>query len=78
MNSTTIKLFSKNRCPQCKFTKRRLDELNLKYEVINVEENQDALDYIKGLGILSVPVTEVGDLRILGYRPDELNKLAAV
>lgn len=71
-----IKLYTKNNCLQCEFTKKYLDNNGIEYTATNVEEDERAFDYVKNeLGMTSMPVVEVpGQPAFSGFRPDLLAK----
>lgn len=58
---TMIKVYSKPDCMQCKMTKKFLKANNVKFEEINVEENEEALELIKFHGYYSLPVVTTND-----------------
>lgn len=69
-------------------TYKVLDKMKLRYQVINVEENPNALDHVKELGYMAAPVVvpsfdkEIYDNKgervahWSGFRPDYLGQLA--
>ena len=56
-----IKVYSKAGCPQCESAKRLLDEWNIEYEVIRIDLDNDARNFLLGEGHRSVPQLYVGD-----------------
>lgn len=76
-----ITLFSKPGCQPCKATKRKLDELEIIYNEVNVLHDHEAADHLaKDLGYKSVPVVKVdlGDDAIWtwqGYAPSQIERL---
>lgn len=67
----TIILYSKQNCPGCTATKRRLEKLRLAYTEKRVDEDPVALAHIKGLGYSQAPVIELSTNRSWsGFRPD--------
>ena len=72
-----VKIFSKNNCMQCKMTKRFLSENNIPYEEINIDVQPEAVDWLKGQGFQSVPVTVSDAATVIGFRPDQLKNLAS-
>ena len=68
-----IKLFSKNNCMQCKMAKRFLSENQIAFEEINIDNEPEALEFLKEQGFQSVPVIT----SIIGFRPDQLRQLAS-
>ncbi len=73
---TGVTVYSKPKCVQCDATKKKLDQLGIPHETIDVSEDPDALDYIKSLGYLQAPVIVAGDDHWSGYSPDRLKWLA--
>ncbi len=73
----TITVYSKPRCPQCDATYRALDKQGLGYRKIDVTEDAEALDFIKGLGYQQAPVVMAGADHWSGFRPDRIKAAAA-
>ena len=74
-----IKL-EKYNCPSCETVSNFLNNVNVEYTAINVEDNPEvASEY----GVMGVPVTILLDdkdneiQRSIGYKPDELNEMIA-
>lgn len=74
----SITVYSKPNCPQCMMTYRLLDQLGLEYQAVDVTQDQEALEYILGLGYKQAPVVIAGADHWSGYRPDRLKTLAAL
>lgn len=72
-----VKIFSKNNCMQCKMTKRFLTENQISFEEINIDEQPEAVEWLKAQGYQSVPVTLSDADAIIGFRPDQLKSLAS-
>lgn len=72
-----IKLFSKNNCMQCKMAKRFLSENQIAFEEINIDNEPEALEFLKEKGFQSVPVITSDAQTIIGFRPDQLRQLAS-
>jgi glutaredoxin-like protein NrdH len=72
-----ITVYTKNGCPQCDMTKVVLNEKEVTYEVINVEEDDQAYNYVQNdLGYTSMPVVVVeGEEPFSGFRPDKLHQI---
>lgn len=73
----TITVYTKPMCVQCTATYRALDKQGLPYTSVDVSEDMDALEYIKGLGYQQAPVVIAGDDHWSGYRPDRIKAAAA-
>ncbi len=72
-----ITLFSKNNCMQCKMTKRFLAENDINFEEVNIDNEPNALDWLKEQGFQSVPVITSDATTVVGFRPDQLRQLAS-
>lgn len=72
-----VKLYSKPGCGGCMATKRDLDRRKVKYETIDVSENEDALLYLKEKGFLRMPVVETPDEMWSGYDSEKIESLVA-
>jgi glutaredoxin-like protein NrdH len=72
-----VTVYTKNGCPQCDMTKRVLEGEGIEFEAINVDENQEAKNYvIEELGLRSMPVVVVeGKEPFTGFQPDKLMEL---
>lgn len=60
-----ITVYTKNNCASCTFTKRKLQELGVNYQEINVDENLEALEYLMECGFRSLPVVFLDDEPII-------------
>ncbi len=72
----TITVYSKPSCVQCSATYRALDKLGYDYNVVDISEDTDALDYVMSLGHQQAPVVMAGGEHWSGYRPDRIRELA--
>ena len=70
-----IVVYSKPNCQQCNFVKNFLTNWNVPFDVVDVTENEEALNYVKSLGITQMPVTVAGGNVIKGADVPELEKL---
>lgn len=65
-------------CIRCKMTTKKLDQMGVKYEVLDAKEN---LEFLKSLGFCEAPVVRVleeNDKEVAswsGYRPDKMHEL---
>ena len=76
-----VTVYSKPNCMQCNFTKKWLNEHNIKFNAIDVTKDELALSFIKDqLGYQAVPVVVVDELGTeiehwYGFQPDKLAEL---
>lgn len=79
-----ITIYTKSNCPNCDKTKKFAQQRGIEYEEFNVEENEAALQFIKEMGYLQVPVVVVpfydGQTQVhwSGLRPDLLVQIPKV
>ncbi|MBX3196442.1 MAG: glutaredoxin-like protein NrdH [Microbacteriaceae bacterium] len=71
-------VYSKPSCVQCAATYRALDAKGVRYRVVDLAQDPEALAYVKGLGYSSAPVVVVSDTdHWAGFRPDHIERIAA-
>lgn len=75
-----ITVYSKPACVQCTATYRALDSIGIKYEVVDISENDEAREYVtEDLGYRQAPVVVVDDDdHWSGFRPDHISRIAAL
>ncbi|RDL47073.1 Glutaredoxin-like protein NrdH [Ensifer sp. M14] len=71
-----VTVYSKPACVQCTATYRALDRKGVNYEVIDISIDEDALQTVKGLGYLQLPVVVAGPEHWAGFRPDKISALS--
>lgn len=69
-----ITLFTTDRCPKCKLTKRKLEYMGVEY--IEILANEDDREMLKDKGFMEFPVVAVNDWEDSwsGYRVDKLKE----
>lgn len=80
-NSLPIVVYTTPGCPQCNLTKTWLEKHEIQHRVVDVSEDQIALQKIKQMGYQTAPVVIVpfdwptpGE-HWYGFRPDKLSAL---
>ena len=73
----TITVYTKPSCVQCRATYHALDSKGLSYNVLDLTEDDAAMDMVKALGHLQAPVVITDDDHWSGFRPDKIAALAA-
>lgn len=72
----TVKVFSTPSCPYCELLKQFLKDKEVKFEAIDVSEDQESQNYIiEKTGKMAVPVTEIDDQIIVGFDREKILKL---
>lgn len=72
-----ITVYTKNNCPQCDMTKMVLEGEEIEFTSINVEEDDQALAYVKDeLGFNATPVIVAEGVEpFSGFQPNKLKEL---
>ena len=73
----TITVYTKPACVQCHATYKALDKHGLTYEVVDISTDEQARDYVMGLGYLQAQVVVVGEEHWSGFRPDRIKAVGA-
>lgn len=72
----TITVYSKPACVQCTATTRALEARGLAYRLIDLTEDNSAMELVTSLGYRQAPVVVAGDAHWAGFRPDMIGTLA--
>lgn len=72
----SVTVYSKPACVQCTATYRALDQRGIAYNVVDLTQDQQAFDMVRGLGYQQVPVIVTENDHWAGFRPDKINTLA--
>ncbi|WP_299831760.1 glutaredoxin domain-containing protein [uncultured Metabacillus sp.] len=72
-----VTVYTKNGCPQCDMTKMVLNGEGIEFELINVDEDLAAREYVVNeLKLTSMPVVVVeGQEPFTGFQPDKLQSI---
>ena len=73
-----ITVYTKPSCVQCTATYRALDSKGIEYDVLDLSEDETALQTVKELGYLQAPVVVTDEGHWSGFRPDRIKALAGV
>ena len=76
-NPPTITVYSRSNCVQCSMTKKYLSNHNTRFEEVDLEEDELALEAAKDLGYRSAPVVFVrypsgAESHWAGFNPSRL------
>ncbi|MDO4241677.1 MAG: glutaredoxin-like protein NrdH [Microbacteriaceae bacterium] len=72
-----ITVYTKPSCVQCTATYRALDNKGIEYNVLDLSQDEAALETVKELGYLQAPVVIADEDHWAGFRPDKIEALAA-
>lgn len=64
-------------CVQCESTKKFLTKNDVPFEVVDLSQDESAMELVKTLGYQAAPVVIAGEKHWSGFRPDMLNTLSA-
>ncbi|HFI0213675.1 TPA: glutaredoxin-like protein NrdH [Streptococcus suis] len=70
-----VTIYSKNNCVQCKMSKKFLDQHNVAYKEINLDEQPEFIEHVKSLGFSAAPVIETENEVFSGFQPTKLKAL---
>ncbi|PFG43955.1 ribonucleoside-diphosphate reductase class Ib glutaredoxin subunit [Isoptericola jiangsuensis] len=73
----SVTVYSKPACVQCDATYRALDRKGVEYTVVDITQDAEALEMVRGLGYLQAPVVVAGEEHWSGFRPDRISSVAA-
>ncbi|CBT77236.1 glutaredoxin electron transport component NrdH [Glutamicibacter arilaitensis Re117] len=72
---TPVIVYSKPSCVQCNATYRALDKKGIPYEMIDISQDVEALEYVRSLGYTQAPVVVTDRDHWSGFRPDKIDVL---
>lgn len=73
-----VTVYSQPNCQPCKATIRTLTALGVEHEVVNIQDDPEAAEFVRGLGHQQTPVVVVDDEYMeswSGHRPEQLASL---
>lgn len=56
-----VYIYTKPNCVQCRMVKKYLDNKNIPFIEINIENDEDVINFLKGQGISAVPAVFYGE-----------------
>jgi glutaredoxin-like protein NrdH len=71
----SVTVYTKPACVQCTATKRKLDELGVEYETIDLLTTEGALEKVRSLGFQQAPIVITDSDSWSGYQPERLRNL---
>ncbi|MBY0123696.1 glutaredoxin domain-containing protein [Bacillus sp. S/N-304-OC-R1] len=73
MNGITV--YTTTRCPYCVMIKNFLNQQNLPFKEVNVEQNPLMMQELMRItGQMGVPQTEINGKWVIGYDPEQIMK----
>jgi glutaredoxin-like protein NrdH len=74
---SNVIVYSSTNCPYCQQLKKYLTEQNVAYEERNIDLNDTYGEELHSMGIMSLPLTVIGEHKILGMNVTKLKKALA-
>ena len=72
----SITLYTKANCQPCRLSKRLLDDNEIEYEAVSVDDDPDTIEQLIALGHRQMPVVVVNDEEHWsGFRPDKVKAM---
>lgn len=65
-------------CQQCEMTKKMLVRGAVDFDVVDISEDPEAAEYVRGLGYTSAPIVVAGEHHWSGFRHGALQNLIAM
>ncbi|MDF2959571.1 MAG: NrdH-redoxin [Paenibacillus sp.] len=75
--ATQVIVYSSNTCTYCKQLKQYLNDQSIPFEERNIDTNDAFIDELQAMGMSSLPVTVIGETKILGLNPTRIQKALA-
>lgn len=72
----SITVYSKPACVQCTATTRALDAKGIAYHIVDLTEDDAAMEMVTSLGYRQAPVVVAGEAHWAGFRPDMIGLLS--
>lgn len=72
-----ITIYSKPDCVQCNATYQALERKSIPYQIIDLTQDHEALQFVRELGYQQVPVVVADQEHWSGFRPDMISRLSA-
>ncbi len=71
---TEVTVYSGIHCPPCEAVKAFLKERHIHYVEKNINTDRAARQQLRDMGMSSIPVTVIGDVRIQGFDKERLEE----
>ncbi|MBP1156933.1 MULTISPECIES: glutaredoxin family protein [unclassified Paenibacillus] len=76
-NTSNVIVYSSENCPYCMQLKKYLKDQQVDFEERNISLNEEYANELESMGISSVPLTVIGEHKILGMNITRLKKALA-
>lgn len=70
-------VYTSTNCPHCRQVKGFLSDKGISYEERNIETNDEYAQQVWDMGVRAVPLTIIGDYKIMGMNKTQFDKALA-
>lgn len=70
-----VTVYTTPTCPQCEMTKKMLVKGNIRFDVVDLSADADAMAMVKDLGYAAAPVVVAGSNHWSGFRHGHISNL---
>lgn len=70
-------VYSSTHCTYCAQLKTYLTDQGIGYEERNIDQNDAYGEELQNMGMMSVPVTVIGETKVVGLNPSRIKKALA-
>lgn len=70
-----VTVYTTPSCPQCEMTKKTLTRGNVRFDVVDLAEDDTAMQMVKDLGYTAAPVVIAGEQHWSGFRLGAIQNL---
>ena len=70
-----IKVYGTERCAQCKGVQEYLKQKDIDFDYVDVNQDDAALEEVKAIGALSLPVIKKGNKYCIGFNVKSLEEV---
>lgn len=71
----SVIVYSQPACVQCVATYKALEQKGIKFQIVDLTIDDEAMQRVKNLGYKQVPVVVAGEDHWSGFRPDKISSL---
>lgn len=71
----SVIVYSQPACVQCVATYKALEQKGIKFQIVDLTIDDEAMQRVKNMGYKQVPVVVAGEDHWSGFRPDKISSL---
>lgn len=73
---SNVKIYTKDKCVQCDWTRKLFDQLGITYQTFNIEADAKAKSVATASGFLALPLVVTDNGTWSGFSPDKIKAYA--